>query len=161
LVGRRGLQTLLLSLKGGVLAEDFCEWTRTIDLADLRRANIADEAFVKMLLASFAAGTRPRAVIMNTACVSSLTEAFHAAGLPVVTLVHELASIFDFADFKNIYDYSQLVVYPSTAVRDEAHTNYLLPISKTEIIPQGLLNPDFGRIDKAAARASLLREIGA
>ncbi|MBV8359407.1 MAG: glycosyltransferase, partial [Deltaproteobacteria bacterium] len=161
LAGRKGLQILLLSAQGGTLFDDFCEWTRVIDLAAVRSSKISNELFLKMLMMSFTAGTMPRVVIMNTACISSLIKSFHSAGLPVVTLVHELASIIDFKDFKDIYDHSEFVVYPAMAVRDEAHSNYLLPAGKTEVIPQGLLEPDFGRVDKIGARASLLQEIGA
>lgn len=161
LVARKGLQTLLLSAQSGALLDDFCEWTRVIDLAALRSGKIPIESFLNMLMMSFTAGTTPRIVIMNTACISSLTKLFHSRGFPVVTLVHEIASIIDFQDFKDIYDCSQLVVYPAVVVRNEAHSHYLLPACKTEVIPQGLLDPDFGRIDKGDARASLLREIGA
>ncbi len=99
--------------------------------------------------------------LVNTACVPEIGKALAVSGLPLITLVHELASSFSYADFKTIYDSSLKVVYPAAFVRTEAHREFPLQIAKTAILPQGLLKPEFGSKPDGRMRASLLEEIGA
>jgi glycosyltransferase involved in cell wall biosynthesis len=160
LVERRGLRTLVLAKEGGELLEDFCEWSSTVDMSLARKAGVSDGAFIDLLRASFSASIRPRLVIVNTACVDQ-EAAIYGGEVPVVTLVHELASSFPEARFRSIYASSDLVIYPAEFVRTEAHVLYSLPIEKTAVLSQGLLDPTCGQGDARQARASLLEEIGA
>jgi glycosyltransferase involved in cell wall biosynthesis len=160
LVARRGLRTLVLAVKGGELLEDFCEWSDTVDLSLVRSAGIADAVFMEQLRTSFGEQYLPRLAIVNTACVDQTTLGF-AGRVPVVTLVHELASGFPEESFRTIYTNSELVIFPAEFVRNEAHVLYDLPAEKTAVLSQGLLNPRFGLADAVPARTAVLEEIGA
>jgi glycosyltransferase involved in cell wall biosynthesis len=162
LVARLNLSVLVLSDRGGELLDDFVEWSPVLVLDAARKAGIPARQFLKEILASFA--TKPRLMLINTVCPELFDYArddLAAWGVPIMTLAHELASSFDAARFENIYSVSNCIVYPAQFVRDEAHRLYELPIEKTELIPQGLLNPEFGQIDGASARAALLDDLGA
>ena len=160
LVARRGFRTLVLAVQGGDLLEDFCEWSAVVDLAHARSAGISEAALLASLQASLGERWRHRLVIVNTACVDQEVVAF-GGGIPLITLIHELASSFSEARFQSIYAKSNMVIFPAEFVRNEAHVLYTLPVEKTAVLPQGLLDPDFGQGDAQQARASLLEEIGA
>ena len=162
LVARLNLSVLVLSERGGELIDDFVEWAPVLVLDAASKAGISGRQFVKAILASFS--TKPRLLLINTVCPELFDYAkddLAAWDTPIMTLAHELASSFDATRFENIYSVSKCIVYPAQFVRDEAHNLYELPIEKTEVIPQGLLNPEFGKIDGASARAALLDDLGA
>ena len=77
----------------------------------------------------------------------------------VITLVHELASGFTEQVFRNIYQASRRVVYPAEFVRNEAHVLFDLPLEKAVVVPQGLLDAQFGCRDRQAARAEVCEEL--
>ncbi|MFI4889118.1 MAG: glycosyltransferase family 4 protein [Steroidobacterales bacterium] len=160
LVARLALRTLVVAVQGGELLEDFCEWSDTVDLSLTPMAGVTTAGFMASLRASFSERCRPRLVIFNTACVDQEVVTF-GGDAPVLTLIHEMASGFSEARFRSIYANADLVIYPAEIVRTEAHVLYPLPIEKTAVIPQGLLDPEFGRGDARQARASLLEEIAA
>jgi glycosyltransferase involved in cell wall biosynthesis len=160
LVARRGLRTLVLAVRGGDLLEDFCEWSAVVDLTLARMADVNDATFMASLRASFGEHWRPRLVIVNSAGVDQAAITF-GGNLPTITLVHELASAYPEARFRSIYSNSDLVIYPAEFVRNEAHVLYSLPVEKTAVLPQGLLDPEFGSGDAQQARAALLEEIEA
>lgn len=161
LTSRRGLRTMVLAARGGELLEDFCEWTATVDVGLARNAGISEATFLARICASLSEYHKPQLAIVNTACVDSIGIALAEAEIPVITLVHELASAFAEKTFQNIYSSSHLVIYPAEFVRNEAHMLYALPADKTAVIPQGLLNPEFGKSDPQQARQALLEEISA
>jgi glycosyltransferase involved in cell wall biosynthesis len=161
LVTQRGLNLLVLAARDGPLLEAFREWACVLDLSALADGLATPTEMAKAVCESIRGGAGPRCAIVNTACVSEIGEVVAAAGIPMVTLVHELASSITAAEFKAIYDASALVIYPAEFVRDEAHRTYELPIAKSRVMPQGLLDPRYGEGDRLTARADLLAEIGA
>jgi glycosyltransferase involved in cell wall biosynthesis len=160
LVERRGLRTLVLAIDGGELLEDFREWSSTVDLSYVRSVGITDADFLRRLSTTFAAHQRPRFMLVNTACIDPDSVTL-GPDVPVLTLIHEMASSFSEARFQRIYETSAAVVYPAEFVRNEAHVLYSLPAEKTAVLSQGLLDPNFGRADPTLARAALIQEIGA
>ncbi len=160
LVVRRGLRTLVLAMAGGELLEEFCEWSAVVDMSLIRAADVTDAGFVASLQACFSERWRPRMVIANTACINQEAFTFHGT-IPWITLIHELASSFSEERFRSIYANSDLVIYPAEFVRNEAHVLYPLSVEKTAVLPQGLLDPEFGLGDAQQARASVLEEIAA
>jgi glycosyltransferase involved in cell wall biosynthesis len=160
LVERRGLTTLVLTVQGGELLEDFCEYSETVNLSLARMAGVDAAKFMASIVASFGEPGRPRLVLVNTACVDPEVLAF-GRNFPTLTLIHELASSFSEARFRSIYTNSEVVIYPAEFVRTEAHAMYSLPVEKSAVLPQGLLDPEFGHGDPQQARASLLEEIAA
>ena len=102
----------------------------------------------------------PRLAICNTALALRYSEAFATAGIPVITLVHELSHRFTEDHFRRIYNSSRKVIFPAEFVRNDAQGTAPIPEGKAAIISQGLLNPDFGAGDRQHARTSVRRELG-
>ncbi len=160
-VQRMGLNCLVFTQQGGILLEAFREWAPVIDLSVVREAKIAPDKFLLSCLTALHGNARPRAALVNTACVDSIGTVLDAGGLPVITLVHELASGFESKVFEAIYAASKAVIYPAAYVRNEAHAICQLPIDKAAVLPQGLLDPAFGTINPQAARREVLDAIDA
>lgn len=161
LTARCNLHAIVLAAAGGALLENFREWASVIDLSAIPRDVAAPADFLALVTMALARRGGPKLCVVNTACVSKIGEALAASGMPVVTLVHELAASFPYEDFRTIYDSSRLVIYPAQFVRREAHGMFPLDLRKTEVIPQGLLDSDFGQGEPAEARRMVLEEINA
>jgi len=157
---RRGVRGLTLALNGGARMEEFLEWAPVVDMAAIRAAGVSDAAFLGDLVGAFSPSARPKLVIANTACVDQVAAPFAEAGIPVVTLVHEIASAFEAPVFESIYACSKRVIYPAAFVRDEAHRAHVLPLDRDAVAPQGLLEPTFGRLDRESARRKVIAELG-
>ena len=160
LTRRRGVRGLTLALRGGERLEEFLEWAPVVDMAAIRAAGVSDAAFLSDLVGAFSPSARPKLMIANTACVDQIAAPFAEAGIPVVTLVHEIASGFEARVFESIYASSKRVIYPAAFVRDEAHRAHVLPSDKDAIAPQGLLEPAFGRLEPEPARRAVIAELG-
>jgi glycosyltransferase involved in cell wall biosynthesis len=161
LANRFNLRTIVLTLEGGPLAEDFAECSSVVNLSNVPGGVSARESFVSLVGRAIAGSGGPKFILANTACVASIVKELAASGVPLITLIHEMASSFSYVDFKAVYDSSRLVIYPAEFVRAEAHNEFPLPIDKTAVLPQGLLNPRFGRKTDPAMRAALRKQIGA
>jgi glycosyltransferase involved in cell wall biosynthesis len=158
---RFGLRVLTLAANGGPLREAFAEWSDVVDLTEPLALGVDEDAMVQWLGNSLGRENRPRLAIVNTACAPRLGAALDSAAIPTITLVHELASAFPREDFRLIFEASRFVVFPARYVLEEAHRTHPLPEEKSVVIPQGLLDPEFGEGDAGEARQKLLDEIGA
>ncbi len=94
--------------------------------------------------------------------------------IPVISLVHELPSSYDAEDYDNVFEQSNKVVFPAHAVQQATQhklsaeladpnkriLNHPLPASKYTILPQGLLNSEFGKgITRQQAHAQIRKEL--
>lgn len=81
-------------------------------------------------------------------------------GVPCVSLVHELPSSYTKEDYEFVYEASQRVVFPVHAVREAADAKMPIPMAKSVILSQGLLNPEFGQgISRERAHAQIREEL--
>ena len=142
---------------GGPLLEAFAEYAHVIHRPGhdvFGRSPTIDD-----LIRDF--GTRlPLVAICNTSVVNHYAIAFKRFGIPVVTLVHEVADQFAEGHFREIYEASDRVVFPAEFVRNSAEANGWLPKDKVVVIPQGLLDPDFAGGIRDEARQSVRQELG-
>lgn len=156
-----GMRVDVLLMAGGELASAFAE---TAQMHDLSRLS-ADE--LDMLLARLRK-SGVELVIANSAVSGRITRAIAAAGLPVITLVHELPKLIrDYGLEKAVRELvacSNRVVLPSKAVaeglREFVDSDVLS--SKLVLRPQGLFTRSKyrGATDKEGARAALRRKLG-
>ncbi len=83
------------------------------------------------------------------------------AGIPALSLVHELPSSYTHDDYKTVFDASQKVIFPAHAVREATEEFTDVPYGKGLVLPQGLLNPDFGTgIIRDDAKNQVRQELG-
>jgi glycosyltransferase involved in cell wall biosynthesis len=81
--------------------------------------------------------------------------------IPLISLVHELPCSYSDSDYQLIYKVSDKIVFPVRSVRELTNKKYPIPFGKDEVIPQGLLNPEFGKsIQTSEARRRIRAELG-
>jgi glycosyltransferase involved in cell wall biosynthesis len=156
-----GLEVDVLLLGGGQLAPAFAEAARVHDVAGIS----AD------MLAALLAGLRESGVelvIANTVVSGRLSQAIAAAGLRVITLVHELPRLIrDYGLHVAVCDlvkYSDKVILPSAAVRDglAEFVDRDLLAERSALRPQGLFTRSKyrGVPDLSEARKRLRARLG-
>ena len=95
---------------------------------------------------------RPLVALCNSMESRFVAEILHKEGVPVVQLVHELPCSYSDADYRMVYELASKIVFPVQAVRDATNRKLTLPFGKDLILPQGLLDPNFGQgIDRETA----------
>ena len=103
----------------------------------------------------------PAVAVCNSMESRFVAEQLRDLGVPVVSLVHELPCSYTDSDYQVIYDASSKIVFPAAIVREATHNKRAIPFGKDIILPQGLLDPDFGQdIDPPTARQDIRNELG-
>ncbi|TCL09049.1 glycosyl transferase family 1 [Shimia isoporae] len=102
-------------------------------------------------------GNPPVCALVNSAESHRIGRALAAQSVPVISLIHEIAAYYPPARFEEIANYSHTVVFPSQFVSRAAETYSELDMKKTTVRGQGLLQDDFGSMEKSTCRR-LLRE---
>ena len=104
--------------------------------------------------------SRPVIALCNSMESRFVADVLQKEGVPVVQLVHELPCSYTEADYRMLYDMATKIVFPVQAVREATHRKLSLPFGKDLILPQGLLDPDFGkRIDRETAFRQIRDEL--
>jgi glycosyltransferase involved in cell wall biosynthesis len=139
----------------GPLLDAFAEHAHVIDRS--RHDVFELSPTIVELLAAF--GSRPLLAYCNTSVVNRYAIEFKRFGLPVITLVHEIAGRYAESEFREIYAASDRVVFPAEFARKAAHRQAVLPTGKALVIPQGLLDENFATGDRDEARRAVLKEL--
>lgn len=150
-------ETILHS--GGHIAADFQKYSE-VDCLNLPRKT-SDE--IRSRVRNFCQryrGSLPQVAICNSMESRFIAEEVAALGIPILFLVHELPSSYTEEDYQHVYAMSQKVVFPVQTVREAADQKAPIPMGKAAVLPQGLLNPDFGtRVKRPDARKKVLAEL--
>jgi len=135
------------------------EFRRYSHIVDLSRHNINDKDlnFSDLI---FEFGIDVRLAICNTANLNHIAGPLKAFGVPVISLVHEMLYVYPKQYVKELYNFSDRVIFPAQFVRDVANDRVPLPSGKGLVLGQGLLDPSFGKGDREAARKAIRREFG-
>ncbi|HEY8587566.1 MAG TPA: glycoside hydrolase family 99-like domain-containing protein [Rhodanobacter sp.] len=155
------MQVDVLLMDGGQLAPAFAETARVHDLA-----GVSSDQLDALLVGLRKSGVE--LVIANTVVSGRITSAVAAAGLRVVTLVHELPRLIrDYgleAAVGDLVTHSDMVVLPSTAVRDglAEFVDASALAERSMLRPQGLFTRSRyrGAASLSEARARLRAKLG-
>ena len=102
----------------------------------------------------------PSIAICNSMESRFVAEQLSEMGVPVISLVHELPCSYSESDYQEIYQYAEKIVFPVQAVRDLTNKKLAIPFGKDLIMPQGLLNADFGKaVERESARKRIRAEL--
>ncbi len=157
--GRFGLQCGTLFNDGGPLISEFAQISR-VECLNTQRCE-STELTRKVQRFLHLSGGRPRVAVCNSMESRFIAAELARAGIPVVSLVHEMASSYTESDFHLINAASQLIVFPCEAVAQAAQDKVPLSPAKIRVYPQGLLRSDFGnRVERQTARQALRAELG-
>jgi glycosyltransferase involved in cell wall biosynthesis len=155
LTHKDGIKCIIFSLQDGPMMEDF----REIGEAYVVKDNVVQgvDVPVKDFLESLQ--DKPAFAFINTACCARITPEIRAAGVPVVTLIHDYTYAFNEGYLSAMYDFSDQIVYSTQFMIDKNIQDYSFDLEKTSIIPQGLYKDDFLSRDLQALRKELRKEL--
>lgn len=152
-------ETILL--KGGHIAKDFQKESIVdcFNLANNQRDEIRSRT--KGFIGRHGISSRPVVAICNSMESRFITEDLNEMGIPCVSLVHELPSGYGKQEYGEVFNVSRKVVFPVNFVRDAARKVAPLPMDKTMVLSQGLLNPEFGQgVSRQEAFVGIRAELG-
>ena len=145
---------------GGALVDDFREHADAYMLDTKRKLVPHVDRMVRNSIRSLDR-SKPTVALVNSAESRFIAKSLQDAGIPIVSLIHELPNSYEPNDFRLIESTSNQIVFPSQFVDQAAHGFVEIPRSKTQILPQGLLDEQFGtRFNRAAAKRNLAEELG-
>ncbi len=145
---------------GGHLAGEFESHSEALDCLNVTKAQSSE---LNKRVAKFI--HREKANLPVLAICNSMESRFIAkeiAGedVPVIMLVHELPSSYSEEDYQSVYDIATKVIFPVHHVREAADAKTPVPISKSIVLSQGLLSPEFGTgISRDVAHSQIRSEL--
>ncbi len=151
------LQTILHN--GGHLTGEFNKYSE-VDCLNIPRQS-SDELTKKLRkLCSRYRNDPPVLAICNSMESRFVAYELHRHNIPILFLIHELPSSYDHADYRKVYECSEHVIFPVHTVHDAAHEKAPIPGDKGTVLPQGLLNVEFGKgIERNEARRQIREEL--
>lgn len=153
-----GAELYLLLERGGPLLEDYQRIAHVL-VNHHGLLNRSNSSTLAAMLDSIA-GPSPQLAICNCTDGWRLVEALHTAGMPhIISLVHERVVHYSADVWQLIHRYSDRVLFPAHAVK--AATSAAFPYFEDAlVVPQGLLEPEFGRGDRSVARREVRSKLG-
>lgn len=154
------IQCESLLLTGGHLAEEFGQHS-IVDCFNASPTNFNDIKKRTHRAVTREKNNQPIVAICNSMESRHITANLSKAGIPCISLVHELPSSYSEDDYKFVFKHSEKVVFPAHTVRDAADAKTPLPPGRSLVLPQGLLDPTFGQnVTRDIARKSIREELG-
>lgn len=154
----RGFNSLVVLQQGGELYEEFSQCCDVLDLSGCED----QPAFLdyRLGLLTQAGLLRPQTtVFMNSAALHPLCSTFKRHDFQVITLVHEFLSAFPYSARANLLGNTDIGIFSCNATLNDALRSYAATC-KTMMIPQGLLDPQFGSLSRTIGRVFLFKEYG-
>ena len=146
---------------GGHLAGEFEAHSTVVDCLNMGKDQ-PDE--LKKRVSKFVnreKDNRPVLAICNSMESRYIAKEIAGEDVPVIMLVHELPSSYSEEDYQSVYEIAEKVIFPVHHVREAADAKTPVPISKSVVLSQGLLNPDFGKgIARDVAHSQIRSELG-
>ena len=144
---------------GGHLAEEFGKHSDVACLNLPRKDSEELTRKVKKIL-SRSKSSKPILAICNSMESRHIAKELNRHGIPIVFLVHELPSSYTEEQYREVFDCSHQIIFPANAVQNETANKVSVPIHKTRVMPQGLLNPEFAtQSNPRQARDQLRQEL--
>ncbi len=158
----KGWECLLFLEREGELEKEFSEFAHVINFQESMGKEIECEQYLSLLFDNLHL-KKPKISILNSLETGIYSRAMNKAGIKVVTLVHELVDTYSLTFLRDVFERSQLAIFPAKFVRDFARKKIEKEIDSCPqlIIPNPLLNKEFGDYDRSYGRQLLREEISA
>jgi len=157
--GNCDIQCETILQAGGDLSNEF-EMHSTVDCLDLPKVSSPDLKKRVGKIVSREKNNAPVLAICNSMESRFIAKELAELGIPVMMLVHELPSSYSEEDYQGVYELAHKVVFPVNAVQEAANEKTPIPISKSIVLPQGLLDPKFGTgITREVAYSQIRKEL--
>ena len=150
-------ETILQS--GGDLSSEFEKYS-TVDCLNLPKESSAELKKRIGKIISREKNNAPLLAICNSMESRYIAKELAELDIPVMMLVHELPSSYSEEDYQGVYETAQKVIFPVNAVQEAANEKTPIPISKSVVLSQGLLDPTFGTgITRELAYSQIRKEL--
>lgn len=150
-------ETILQS--GGDLSSEFENYS-TVDCLNLPKENSAELKKRIGKIISREKDNAPLLAICNSMESRYIAKALAEFDIPVMMLVHELPSSYSEEDYQGVYETAEKVIFPVNAVQEAANEKNPIPIDKSIVLSQGLLDPTFGTgITREVAYSQIRKEL--
>lgn len=145
---------------GGFLAEEFGQYSE-VDCLNVPREPSDDLTRKVRKICQRHKDNPPMMAICNSMESRFIAYELHRLGIPVTFLIHELPSSYEVDDYRQVYECSERIIFPVDVVCEAANGKLPLPRGKCLVMPQGLLNPEFGKsVDRETVRFQIRQELG-
>jgi glycosyltransferase involved in cell wall biosynthesis len=142
---------------GGHLAQAYCRFGRAECLNLPRKST---DELTKRIRKFVLKSDRPALAVCNSMESRFVAYELEKLGIPIIFLVHELPSSYSVEDYMSVVRCATHLVFPAEAVRAATGERIALPPARVSVLPQGLLNPQFGlSIPGDQARVQIRREL--
>lgn len=146
--------------EGGPLTKDFQDHSHLLDCLNHPREKSPRLTRKLKRIVQRDGKNIPLLAICNSMESRFMAEELSELGVPVVSLLHELPSSYKPEDYHAVFSASQKVVFPIDDVYQAASEVFRMPTEKAMVMPQGLLDAEFGqRVDRETARTSLCNQL--
>lgn len=130
---------------GGHLASEFEAHSETLDCFNMTKDQSEE---INKRVAQFVDREKdnpPVLAICNSMESRFIAKEIAGKDIPVIMLVHELPSSYSEEDYQSVYETATKVIFPAHHVREAADEKTPVPVAKSIVLSQGLLNPEFGK----------------
>ena len=157
--GNCDIQCETILQDGGDLINEFEEFS-TVDCLSLPKEQSAELKKRIGKITSREKNNAPVLAICNSMESRYIAKELAELGIPVMMLVHELPSSYTEEDYQGVYQTATKIIFPVNAVQEAANEKTPIPISKSIVLSQGLLNPTFGTgITRELAYSQIRKEL--
>jgi glycosyltransferase involved in cell wall biosynthesis len=158
-LSQRGFKILSVVMESGELVADFSKLSDVVVLSSAPKS--PDELLAGKLDELRETGLLLPAttVLMNSAGLHGLHEVFKDKGFRVISLIHEFLSSYPLFARASVLQHSDLAVYSSHITLADANQACLVKC-ESKVIPQGIIDPEFGVLSKHAGKEYLLQHYG-
>ena len=145
---------------GGPLTTEFEKYSDVHCLDVKRKSTTYLQRMVNRVVARIPSNV-PTIALVNSAESRFIAKALNRLSIPIVSLIHELPNSYANEDFGLIAEVSEKVIFPAKIVQDMALDFADFEVDQTQVVPQGLLDENFGtRLDAEDCRQQIRNELG-
>ena len=155
-------ECLLLLEQGGELEKEFNEVAHIINFKYKPDRHQKCAQYLSLLFDNLGC-SKPKVGILNSLETGYYAKAVNTQGIKIISLVHELVDSYPPRYLQEVFALSQSIIFAAKFVQDFAHKKIgtVMKSSRESIIPNALLDENFGRYDRDKARHLLRQEINA
>ncbi|PWT99164.1 MAG: hypothetical protein C5B53_05715, partial [Candidatus Melainabacteria bacterium] len=155
-----GWECVVLIDKEGAVEDEFARYAHVINFRGVATRYSDCQMYLDILF-NILKFPKPKLCLLNSLETGRFAKPFANHGIKIITFVHEMADAYPVPYLKDIFQKSQLVVFPAKCVQELSKTRSKMPSLPDMIIPSALLDDDFGAYDRSEAYAQIRKEIGA
>lgn len=154
-----GYECVTILKDDGPLVGEFLKHSHVINLSDCKEVQSVLELLVSPQTIE-RLGSTLHGAIANSVESLPIAEPLANFDLPLLYLVHELSNGYTKKHLSKVSQVADRLIFPAEFVKSSFKEKISVPESKTLILPQGLLDPNFGSGSRLKARQKIREQLG-